>query len=80
MLPARAVLVRLSCCGLSWVGADRAHCCARFGGCGAVFDTPEVFDTHRTAATTSSGLTRCLDPAGLDLVVTKNGIWTRPGP
>ncbi|WP_240051711.1 hypothetical protein [Pseudonocardia sp. EV170527-09] len=45
-----------------------------------MFDTPEVFDTHRTAATTSSGLTRCLDPAGLDLVVTKNGIWTRPGP
>lgn len=40
-----------------------------------MFDTAALFDTHRT---TSSGQTDCLDPAGLDLVATKNGIWTRP--
>ena len=60
----------MSCCGLSWVGVDRAHCCRRTGGCGAVFDDVELWDAHRTAG-------RCLDPRTLELRQTRNGIWLR---
>lgn len=63
-------LSRQSCCGCSWVGADRAHCCARTGGCGGVFDDAELFDAHRYRGT-------CTDPRTLNLVATKNGIWLR---
>jgi hypothetical protein len=63
-------LLRQSCCDRIWVGADRAHCCTRTGGCGAVFDDAELFDTHRDHGT-------CTDPAAQDLVQTKNGIWLR---
>lgn len=63
-------IVRVRCCGWEWVGADRAHCCRRFGGCGAVFDDTELWDTHRPAGI-------CLDPRELALIQTKNGIWRR---
>jgi hypothetical protein len=63
-------LSRQSCCGHSWVGADRAHCCSRTGGCGAVFDDAELFDAHRDRRS-------CTDPRTLDLVQTKNHIWLR---
>lgn len=63
-------LAQQSCCGYTWVGADRAHCCTRTGGCSAVFDDAELFDAHRNHGT-------CTDPATQDLVRTKNGIWRR---
>ncbi|WP_093335476.1 hypothetical protein [Pseudonocardia ammonioxydans] len=62
---------RMTCCGREWVGPDRAHCCGRFGGCGAVFDDAELWDRHRPRG-------RCVaDPAVLGLVPTRNGIWLR---
>lgn len=61
----------MTCCDLSWVGVDRAHCCRRTGGCGAVFDDVELWDAHRQGG-------RCLDPRALHLVQTRNGIWVRP--
>jgi hypothetical protein len=65
-------LVHAACCGKDWVGADRAHCCARasYDGCGEVFDDVELFDAHRLAG-------ECADPRRLGLVQTKNGIWLR---
>ncbi|WP_445942336.1 FDXHR family putative zinc-binding protein [Pseudonocardia sp. T1-2H] len=60
----------MSCCGYAWVGADRAHCCARTGGCSQVFDDVSLFDTHRRRD-------QCLDPMTLDLGRTRNGIWIR---
>jgi hypothetical protein len=63
-------LPRQTCCGHTWVGADRAHCCIRTGGCGHVFDVAELFDAHRDNDT-------CTDPRTLDLLQTKNGIWLR---
>ncbi|MBP2365735.1 FDXHR family putative zinc-binding protein [Pseudonocardia parietis] len=64
-------VVRMSCCGREWVGPDRAHCCGRFGGCGAVFDDAELWDTHRPRGV-------CVhDPGELGLVATRNGIWLR---
>jgi hypothetical protein len=65
-------LVRGACCGRAWVGADRAHCCARrgFTGCGQVFDDANLFDAHRLDG-------RCANPHRLGLVQTKNGIWLR---
>jgi len=64
-------VTRQSCCELTWVGVDRAHCCRRTGGCGLVFDDAELFDAHRPGGT-------CADPRALGgLVQTKNGIWLR---
>ncbi|MFC5995564.1 hypothetical protein ACFQE5_15220 [Pseudonocardia hispaniensis] len=63
-------LVRMSCCGLEWVGVERAHCCRRTGGCGRVFDDATLWDDHR-----SGGV--CIDPVTLGLVQTRNGIWLR---
>jgi hypothetical protein len=65
-------LVRAACYGKEWVGADRAHCCARasYLGCGEVFDDAELFDAHRLAG-------ECADPRRLDLMQTKNGICLR---
>ncbi|MCW2722285.1 MAG: hypothetical protein QOG20_5465 [Pseudonocardiales bacterium] len=60
----------MSCCGSSWVGVERAHCCLRTGGCGGVFDDIELWDGHRTEGA-------CVDPRSLQLVQTKNGIWLR---
>ncbi|OLM09238.1 hypothetical protein Ae707Ps1_6185c [Pseudonocardia sp. Ae707_Ps1] len=65
-------VVRFSCCGLSWVGVDRAHCCRRTGGCGAVFDDAELWDSHRRHGRCSAA------PIDLGLVQTKNGVWIRP--
>jgi hypothetical protein len=65
-------LLRMACCGATWVGVERAHCCRRTGGCGHVFDTARLWDEHRPD-------TRCLDARSLDLVQTKNGIWKRAG-
>ncbi len=70
-----AVLVRMTCCGHTWVGPDRAHCCRRTGGCGHVFDNAALWDTHRVDHDDS---TVCLDPATLGLTTTKNGIWIQP--
>lgn len=61
---------RMSCCGATWVGVDRAHCCRRTGGCGHVFDDVQLWDTHRPAR-------RCVDPHSLGLVQTTTGIWLR---
>ncbi len=58
----------MACCGSSWVGVERAHCCRRTRGCGHVFDTAQLWEAHRA----DSG---CVDPRSLDLVQTKNGIW-----
>jgi hypothetical protein len=63
-------VLRQSCCGQTWVGADRAHCCTRTGGCGRVFDDADLFDQHRVSGT-------CTDPRALNLIPTKNGIWLR---
>jgi hypothetical protein len=65
-------LVWMTCCGREWVGADRAHCCARgsFAGCGQVFDDAALFDVHRNSD-------ECIDPRALGLVQTRNGIWLR---
>lgn len=63
---------RQSCCDHIWVGPDRVHCCLRTGGCGAVFDDAELFDSHR-----DRGI--CVDPGDQDLMQTKNGIWLRAG-
>jgi hypothetical protein len=63
-------LLRMSCCGISWVGVDRAHCCRRTGGCGQVFDNAQLWDAHRPAK-------RCVDPRCLGLVQTTHGIWLR---
>jgi hypothetical protein len=57
----------VSCCGHTWTGAERAHCCRRTGGCGRVFDTARLFDRHRRVR-------GCLDPAELGLVAA-GGIW-----
>jgi len=64
-------LLQMTCCGSSWVGAERAHCCRRTGGCGGVFDDAELWDAHRPRS-------MCADPRALQLVQTKNGIWLRP--
>lgn len=66
-------VARVRCCGRDWVGPDRAHCCRRFRGCGAVFDDATLWDAHRPAGT-------CRDPHDLGLTQTKNGIWRRPEP
>lgn len=58
----------MSCCGVSWVGVDRAHCCRRTGGCGHVFDDVRVWDAHRPGR-------RCVDPHSVGLVQTTTGIW-----
>jgi hypothetical protein len=60
----------MSCCGTSWVGVDRAHCCRRTGGCGHVFDDALLWDAHRPAR-------RCVDPHSLGLMQTTTGIWLR---
>ena len=60
----------MSCCGTCWVGADRAHCCRRTGGCGHVFDDAQLWDAHRPGR-------KCVAPRSLGLVQTKNGIWLR---
>ena len=62
----------MTCCGSSWVGVERAHCCRRTAGCGHVFDTAQLWDAHRAD-------TGCVDPRSLDLVQTKNGIWLHAG-
>ncbi|WP_246632510.1 FDXHR family putative zinc-binding protein [Pseudonocardia nigra] len=65
--------MRLECCGFAWVGEERAHRCKRTGGCGHVFDDAVLWDSHRHAGA-------CLDPGGLGLGRTKNGVWLRvPG-
>jgi len=64
-------ILRMHCCGVEWVGADRAHCCRRTGGCGALFDDATLWDAHRRRG-------RCHDPRELGLVQTRNGIWLRP--
>jgi hypothetical protein len=61
---------RMSCCGSSWVGVDRAHCCRRTGGCGHVFDDAQLWDAHRPAR-------RCVEPHALGLIQTTTGIWLR---
>jgi hypothetical protein len=60
----------MSCCGTSWAGVDRAHCCRRTGGCGHVFDDAQLWDAHRPARV-------CVDPRLLGLVQTTHGIWLR---
>ncbi|OLL70266.1 hypothetical protein Ae168Ps1_6135 [Pseudonocardia sp. Ae168_Ps1] len=65
----------MTCCGHTWVGPDRAHCCRRTAGCGHVFDTPHLFDSHRVE---HDDVTARLDPNTLDLTTTKNGIWIQP--
>ena len=60
----------MSCCGAHWVGADRAHCCRRTGGCGHVFDDAQLWDAHRVRGI-------CLDPRSRGMVHTTDGIWLR---
>ena len=60
----------MSCCGAQWVGADRAHCCRRTGGCGHVFDDAQLWDAHRVQG-------KCLDPRSRGMVHTTDGIWLR---
>lgn len=61
---------RISCCGHEWAGADRAHCCRRFRGCGHVFDDPDLWDAHRRGG-------RCTAPRELGLIQTTTGVWVR---
>ena len=62
--------VSMVCCGMRWVGVDRAHCCRRTAGCGHVFDDVALWDRHRRRG-------RCLDPRSLDLIPTTDGTWLR---
>jgi hypothetical protein len=59
-----------TCCGRSWVGDERSHCCLRTRGCGEVFDDVELFDAHRVVGC-------CVSPWVMGLVQTKNRIWLR---
>ncbi len=63
-------MLRMACCGVEWVGVERAHCCRRTGGCGHVFDDAALWDVHRRDG-------RCTDPRVLNLLQTRNGIWVR---
>jgi hypothetical protein len=63
-------LVSGTCCGRSWVGDERSHCCVRTRGCGEVFDDVELFDSHRIVGC-------CVSPWVMGLVQTKNRIWLR---
>ncbi|MCY7340281.1 MAG: hypothetical protein LH603_00035 [Pseudonocardia sp.] len=63
-------ILRMACCGVEWVGVERAHCCRRTGGCGHVFDDAALWDAHRRDG-------RCTDPGVLNLLQTRNGIWVR---
>ena len=63
-------LVSGTCCGRSWVGDERSHCCVRTRGCGEVFDDVELFDAHRVVGC-------CVSPWVMGLVQTKNRIWLR---
>jgi hypothetical protein len=63
-------LVSGTCCGRSWVGDERSHCCVRTRGCGEVFDDVELFDAHRIVGC-------CVSPWVMGLVQTKNRIWLR---
>jgi len=56
----------MSCCGAQWVGADRAHCCRRTGGCGHVFDDAQLWDAHRV-----QGI--CLNPRSRGMVPLPTG-------
>src|SRR5215213_10026432 len=58
----------MSCCGAHWIGADRAHCCRRTGGCGRVFDDAQLWDAHRVRGIR-------LDPHSRGMVHTTDGIW-----
>jgi hypothetical protein len=60
----------MTCCAMTWVGPDRAHCYRRTRGCGHVFDDAALYDAHRHNGS-------CLDPRTLGLVPTRNGIWLR---
>ena len=62
--------VRATCCGRSWVGDQRSHCCARTRGCGEVFDDVELFDAHRIVGC-------CVSPWVIGLVQTKDRVWLR---
>jgi hypothetical protein len=62
--------ITMFCCGVGWVGVDRAHCCRRTRGCGHVFDDVVLWDRHRRYG-------RCLDPRTLDLIATTDGTWLR---
>ena len=63
-------MVRGTCCGRSWVGDERSHCCVRTRGCGEVFDDVDLFDAHRVVGC-------CVSPWVMGLVQTKNRIWLR---
>lgn len=58
------------CCGVGWIGVDRAHCCRRTGGCGRVFDDARLWDAHRVRGV-------CVDPGSRGLVQATDGIWLR---
>ena len=47
-------MVRGTCCGRSWVGDERSHCCVRTRGCGEVFDDVDLFDAHRIVGSASA--------------------------
>jgi len=63
-------VLRMVCCGVEWVGVERAHCCRRTGGCGHVFDDAALWDANCRDG-------RCTDPRVLNLIATRNGIWVR---
>jgi len=60
----------MTCCGMTWVGPDRAHCCRRTLTCGHVFDDADLYDAHSHGGT-------FLAHARSALVPTRNGIWLR---
>jgi hypothetical protein len=62
-------LLRITCsgCDATWAGPDRAHC----GTCHRSFDDISLFDAHRVDD-------RCVHPAELGLISTRNGIWLTP--
>ena len=64
-------LLLMSCCGMEWVGIERAHCFRRTRGCGRVFDDGALLDAHRRHGV-------CINPQDLGLVQTRNRIWLAP--
>lgn len=58
-------------CGATWTGTTDSHC----SGCCRTFSAPGLFDRHRTARGERG---TCLDPATLDGLEFRDGMWRGP--
>lgn len=58
-------------CSERWTAPGAAHC----GGCHRTFSAAGLFDRHRSAAGEHG---RCLDPATIDGIEFRDGMWRGP--